>query len=136
MDPEAADRIARLADDRLLIWIAGNHDSDGPRGLPGETMSNVGVENLVFVHEPEPGRRRGQVAGHLHPCARVSAFGRAVRARCFATDGERMILPAFGAFTGGLSVRDQAFDGLFIRPPTAAVIGRNRVHPVGWDQLL
>jgi DNA ligase-associated metallophosphoesterase len=136
LDPDAAARIARLACGRALVWIVGNHDEEGPRGLPGEVTQRRPVEGLDLVHEPEPGPRDGQVAGHLHPCARVSAFGRAVRSRCFATDGERLILPAFGAFTGGLSLRDKAFAGLFARPPTAAVIGRNRVHAVGWDKLI
>ena len=59
-----------------------------------------------------------------------------MRSRCFATDGARMVMPAFGAFTGGLDLRDQAFAGLFDRAPTAAVIGRDRVHPVGWEMLV
>ena len=136
MDPAAAARIERLAFGRTLVWIVGNHDEDGPRRLPGEVADAVSVESLVLTHEPLPGRKPGEVAGHLHPCARVSAFGRAVRSRCFATDGERMVLPAFGAFTGGLSLLDRAFAGLFVRPPTAGVIGRNRVHAVDWGQLI
>jgi len=136
MDPDAAARIARLAYGRSLVWIVGNHDEDGPRHLPGDVVDRIAVETLDLVHEPEPGPRHGQVAGHLHPCARVSAFGRAVRSRCFATDGERLILPAFGAFTGGLNLRDPAFAGLFSRAPTAGVIGKDRVHAVGWGQLI
>ncbi len=136
MDSDAAARIVRLAYGRTLVWIVGNHDEDGPRNLPGDVVDRITVETLDLVHEPEPGPRHGQVAGHLHPCARVTAFGRAVRSRCFATDGERMILPAFGAFTGGLNLRDPAFRGLFSRAPTAGVIGKNRVHCVGWEQLI
>jgi len=135
MDPAAAARIEALARGRTFIWIVGNHDEAGPKGLPGDVVENIGVEGLVLIHEPTPGRRPGEVAGHLHPCARVTAFGRAVRARCFATDGERMVLPAFGAFTGGLNLREPAFAGLFAAPPTAGVIGKNRVHAVGWSQL-
>lgn len=136
MDPEAAARIVRLAYGRTLVWIVGNHDEDGPRNLPGEVVDDYAVETLTLTHEPLPGHKPGEVAGHLHPCARVSAFGRAVRSRCFATDGERMVLPAFGAFTGGLTLRDRAFSGLFTRPPTAGVIGKNRVHCVDWEQLV
>ena len=136
MDPDAAARIVRLAYGRSLIWIVGNHDEEGPRALPGEVVDQVVVETLTLTHEPLPGHKPGEVAGHLHPCARVSAFGRAVRSRCFATDGERMVLPAFGAFTGGLSLLDAAFGGLFVRPPTAGVIGKNRVHAVDWAQLI
>ncbi len=136
MDPAAAARIAAVAAGRDLIWIVGNHDADGPRGLPGEVVDAFAAETLSLVHEPLPGPRYGQVAGHLHPCARVSAFGRAVRSRCFATDGDRMVLPAFGAFTGGLDIRDRAFAGLFRRGLTACAIGRNRVHPLDWRSLI
>ena len=59
-----------------------------------------------------------------------------MRRRCFVTDGERLILPAFGAYAGGLNVRDPAFAGLFARAPFAAVIGSRKVHPIGWSSLL
>ena len=58
-----------------------------------------------------------------------------VRRRCFVTDGERLILPAFGAYAGGLNIRDPAFTPLLRRPPLAAVLGANRVHAVGWEAL-
>ena len=136
MDPGAAQRIAALASGRTFVWIVGNHDEDGPRALPGEIAHAVGIESLVLTHEPLPGRKPGEVAGHLHPCARVSAFGRTVRSRCFATDGERLVMPAFGAFTGGLDVRDRAFAGLFGRPPVPCALGRNRVHALDWRALI
>jgi len=136
MDPGAAQRIAALASGRTFVWIVGNHDEEGPRGLPGEVTYAVEVETLTLTHEPLPGHKPGEVAGHLHPCARVSAFGRAVRSRSFATDGERMVMPAFGAFTGGLDVRDRAFAGLFVRPPTPCALGRNKVHALDWAALI
>ena len=135
MDPAAAERIAALATGRRFVWIVGNHDEDGPSGLPGEVAAQITVETLTLTHEPLPGYRPGEIAGHLHPCARVGGYGRKVRSRCFVSDGERMVLPAFGAFTGGLDVRDAAFAGLFSRPPTACAIGRDRVHCLPWDAL-
>jgi len=75
------------------------------------------------------------VAGHLHPCARVVASGGSVRRRCFVTDGERMVAPAFGAYAGGLNVRDEAFAGLFARQPLCGALGAGRVHAVGWRSL-
>jgi metallophosphoesterase superfamily enzyme len=59
--------------------------------------------------------------------ARVVAGGRSVRRRCFVTDGERLVLPAFGAYAGGLNVRDAAFSPLFPRGLTAHVMGEERV---------
>jgi DNA ligase-associated metallophosphoesterase len=124
-----------LAAGRRLIWITGNHDPFAPRGLPGEAVDTVTIGALRLVHEPRPGQSPGEVAGHLHPCARVAARGGSVRRRCFVTDGERMILPAFGALAGGLNILDMAFAGLLRARPKAGVLGAGRVHAVGWDSL-
>jgi hypothetical protein len=128
-------RLIALARGRRLIWLTGNHDADGPRGLPGEVAESLMVAGLSLTHEPAAGRSPGEVAGHLHPCARVRGRGGSVRRRCFVTDGERLILPAFGALAGGLNVRDQAFTDRLARAPLAAVLGVHRVHAVGWGSL-
>jgi DNA ligase-associated metallophosphoesterase len=130
-----AGRLRALADGRRLIWVVGNHDADGPRGLPGEVVDELSLLGLTFRHEPQAGAQAGEVAGHLHPAARVKASRGSVRRRCFITDAERAILPAFGAYAGGLNVLDQAFAGLFARPPLAAALGRGRVHAIGWRSL-
>lgn len=130
-----ADRLRALAVGRRLIWVIGNHDADGPRALPGDTANELVLAGLIFRHEPQAGVQPGEVAGHLHPAARVRASRGAVRRRCFVTDAERAILPAFGAYAGGLNIRDAAFAGLFARPPLAGAIGQARVHAVGWRSL-
>ncbi|HEY3948064.1 ligase-associated DNA damage response endonuclease PdeM [Phenylobacterium sp.] len=130
-----ATRLRALAGGRTLVWVVGNHDADGPRALPGEAADELSLCGLTLRHEPRPGLQPGEVSGHLHPAAKVKSFRGTVRRRCFVTDAERLILPAFGAYAGGLNVRDQAFAGLFIRPPLAAALGHGRVHPVGWRSL-
>jgi DNA ligase-associated metallophosphoesterase len=128
-------RIAAIAKGRRLIWVVGNHDADGPRGLPGDRVDALSLEGLMLRHEPRDGHHPGETAGHLHPCARVVARGRSVRRRCFITDGQRVILPAFGAYAGGLSVRDAAFAGLFANTPTVIVLGADRAHIVAWRSV-
>lgn len=133
------DRLERMAFGRDWIWLEGNHDkaaleADALR-LPGRVVGDMAIGALRLTHEPEAGDQPGEVAGHLHPCARVAAHGRGVRRPCFATDGRRILLPAFGAFTGGLSVRDPAIASLFASPPMAAALGRDRVHPLAWESL-
>ena len=128
-------RIAALADAAELVWIVGNHDAEGLDDLPGRRADALEVEGLVLRHEPQPGLAPGEVAGHPHPCAKVAAARRSVRRRCFATDGSRLILPAFGAYAGGLNLLDGAYQGLFRRPPTAAALGADRVHPLPWTRL-
>jgi len=137
---------ARLADEDVrtlttlaavanLVWLLGNHDADGKRDLPGDSTTAWRVGGLTLVHEPHASPSYGEVAGHLHPCARVKGRVGSVRRRCFVSDGERLILPAFGAYAGGLNVRDAAFEGLFRRAPLAVALGERRAHAVGWGQL-
>lgn len=133
--PEAAESLAALAQGRDLVWVAGNHDPGGGGALPGRTVEEAAFGALVLRHEPSPGPCP-EAAGHLHPAARVRDGGRSVRRRCFVTDGVRIVLPAFGAYAGGLNVRDPAFAGLFMRPPTAVALGPSRVYPLPWARLV
>jgi hypothetical protein len=126
-------RISVLSRGRTLVWIAGNHDPAGPRALPGDCIACLSLAGLTLTHEPASKASPGEVAGHLHPCAKVAGAGG--RRRCFITDGDRLILPAFGAYAGGLNVRDPAIRGLLSRAPLAAVLGADRVHAVGWRSL-
>lgn len=123
--------LASLMAGRDWFWISGNHDPNAPENLPGETLAALHVGGLTFRHEPTPGLIEGEVAGHLHPCAKIVARGRGVRRRCFASDGSRLIMPAFGAFTGSLNVLDRAFSGLFRREGFYAhMMGSARVFPI------
>jgi DNA ligase-associated metallophosphoesterase len=130
-----AEALRELARGRTLIWVIGNHDADGPRALPGDVADELILCGLTLRHEPQPGLQPGEVSGHLHPAARVKATRGSVRRRCFITDAERLILPAFGAYAGGLNVRDQAFTGFFARSPIVGALGAGRVHAVGWRSL-
>ena len=128
-------QLEALALGRTLLWLAGNHDRAAPRGLPGDSAEVFSVGGLDLVHEPTETPGGLEVAGHLHPCAKVRGKAASVRRRCFVTDGDRMILPAFGAYAGGLNVRDVAFQRLLRRRPLAAVLGNDRVHAIGWTSL-
>lgn len=141
LSPDDARRIALLARGRSLIWAEGNHDAK--RGetalgvLPGEVADEVRLGPLTLRHEPMAGLQPGEVSGHLHPCARIASQGRgaAPRRRCFVTDGRRLVLPAFGAYAGGLNVCDAAFHGLFARAPLVGAMGEGRVHPIPFSAL-
>lgn len=128
-------RLEGLAVGRELVWAVGNHDADGPKALPGDVIDEAAVMGLTLRHEPQPGVQLGEVAGHLHPAAKVSSGKATVRRRCFVTDGQRLVLPAFGAFTGGLNILDEAFSNLFGGPLLAGALGPKRVHAVGVKSL-
>ncbi|MEE2525411.1 ligase-associated DNA damage response endonuclease PdeM [Hyphobacterium sp. HN65] len=130
-----ADRLAALVRSvSEWVWIEGNHDPQPPARFGGITRPDMTLGGLVLRHEPVPGAAPGEVCGHLHPAAKV--VGRSRRLRCFATDGARMILPAFGAYAGGLSVRDEAIKSVFGRCPDAWVIGRDAIYPVPAKRLV
>src|SRR5262249_10697886 len=116
---------------RDWFWIAGNHDPDLPANLPGDAVRELAVGPLAFRHEPSRAASPAAIAGHLQPCARIVQRGRSVRRRCFATDGSRMIMPAFGAYTGSLNVLDRAYAGMFSREGMVAyMIGAERVFAI------
>jgi DNA ligase-associated metallophosphoesterase len=130
-----ARRLGDLAVGRELVWAVGNHDADGPKVLPGEIIDEAAIAGLTLRHEPLPGVQLGEVAGHLHPAAKVTSGRATIRRRCFVTDGQRLVLPAFGAFTGGLNILDEAFSNLFAGPLLAGALGAKRVHAVGRKSL-
>ena len=127
--PADRDAIAALQARRDWIWVSGNHDSDLPRDLGGVVAGEVAIGPLTFRHEPSGAV--GEIAGHLHPKARVATRGRAMERRCLACDGERAVMPAFGAYAGGLSIRDTAFARIFRSLAFIAhVLGDNRPHAI------
>src|SRR5215475_2413830 len=126
-----ADRgaVTALQARRDWIWISGNHDPALPADVGGMVASEVAIGPIIFRHEPTGAV--GEIAGHLHPKARVAARGRAMERRCFACDGERAVLPAFGAYAGGLSIRDAAFARIFASLDFMAhVLGDVRLHTI------
>jgi uncharacterized protein len=123
------DALAALQSRRDWIWISGNHDPALPQNLGGVVATEVAIGPIVLRHEPTGAV--GEIAGHLHPKVRVVRRGRAMERRCFACDDERLVMPAFGAYTGGLSIRDAAFAKIFpARAFIAHVLGDVRLHAI------
>jgi uncharacterized protein len=121
--------IAALQAGRDWIWISGNHDPALPLSLGGTIAAEVLIGPIVFRHEPTG--VAGEIAGHLHPKARIATRARWMERRCFASDGMRVVMPAFGAYTGGLSIRDEAFAKIFQTAAlTAHVLGDSRLHTI------
>ena len=134
-----ADRTALLALQRKRdwLWIAGNHDPDPASGIGGRFAETLAFGPLTFRHEPAEQACDGEVAGHLHPVARVAQRGRAVSRRCFAGDGSRLVMPAFGAYAGGLNVRDRAITILFgTLGFTAHMLGEHRLYAIAAERCL
>ena len=122
LGPADAERIAALAAGRDWIWIAGNHDP-GPLALPGRHLAELRRGPLVFRHAARPDAAPGEISGHYHPKLRLAARGRAVTRACFLHDARRLIMPAFGAYAGGLRADHPALRALFSPPARAILTG-------------
>jgi DNA ligase-associated metallophosphoesterase len=136
-DREAHERLSESDRDALTalqarrdwIWISGNHDPAIPSDFGGVVATEVAIGPIAFRHEPTGAF--GEIAGHLHPKARVPTRGRTMERRCFASDADRLVMPSFGAYTGGLSIRDIAFTKIFGAPAFMAhVLGDRSVHAI------
>lgn len=109
-DSKGTERFPQAAQDRLraLIaatrwtWITGNHDAAMIDQCGGEILEEAIVDGLVLRHEADPHDQRPEVSGHFHPKLRVKVRGRQISRRCFVQTATKLILPAFGALTGGL----------------------------------
>ena len=121
-DDGARDRIAEadlaslraISERAATVWITGNHDPHPPTDIGGRIADEVELGGVTLRHEPRQlGPEDFEIAGHLHPGAAVSQRGRHIHCKCFIADGNRLIMPAFGSFTGALSISAAPFKKLF-----------------------
>ena len=143
-DLNAAERIsgrdrqalAILQEDRQWTWVTGNHDPIIAADLGGRVVDRIEIGGLRLVHVPHETRVTHEIAGHLHPAARLSLYGHTVRRPCFVGNTRRLVLPAFGTFTGGLNVLDACFEPLFGNDGMSVwMLGQEGVYPVAARHL-
>jgi DNA ligase-associated metallophosphoesterase len=119
------DRIKAIAALTSIIWVLGNHDPAPPGALPGQALLAHAAGRVSFRHEGGAGTP--EVCGHHHPKARIFARAKHVVRPCFVVGHGRLMLPAFGAFTGGLDVTDPAIGKLFRRGGRVFLLGQDRL---------
>jgi uncharacterized protein len=116
---------------REWIWLTGNHDPDIAPQVGGTACSQLALSGIVLRHQPAAGAITREIAAHMHPAARLSMYGTSIRRACFVGNGRRLVMPAFGAFTGGLNVLDEAFRPLFGNGGMAVwMLGRQGLYAV------
>lgn len=101
---QAQDRLRALTGALRWTWITGNHDTDLKNRCGGTVVDEVQVDGLTLRHEADPDDPRPELSGHFHPKLRVHVRGKQVARRCFVATPRKIVLPAFGALTGGLDV--------------------------------
>ena len=95
------------------IWICGNHDPVLPAILGGRVvLGELRLDGLIMWHQAGP-EAFGEVSGHYHPKSHIDVRGHRLRGACFIHDDRRIVLPAFGAYTGGLQIENEAIRALF-----------------------
>jgi DNA ligase-associated metallophosphoesterase len=120
-----------LQEGRDWIWVTGNHDPHIDKRFGGRACGESEVSGLALRHLPAPGAATHEIAGHMHPAARLSMYGYSIRRPCFVANGRRLVMPAFGAFAGGLNVLDTAFSALFVVGGIGVwMLGEEGLYPV------
>ncbi|MBN9442858.1 MAG: ligase-associated DNA damage response endonuclease PdeM [Bosea sp.] len=128
--------LGRMQRGRDWLWITGNHDPAISRAMGGESAAEIVLTGVSLRHEPSAAEDAYEIAGHLHPAAKVRMRGRAIRRRCFALSARRCVMPAMGAYAGGLNLRDATFRPLFGRELSAHLIGDGRLFRIDPRLLL
>ena len=131
------EKLSILHQGREWYWVSGKYDSDLPDWLGGIVCPALTVEGIKFRYDPSSGSKTHEVAGQLHPAARLNRRGVNVRRKCFISNGSRLIIPAFGVYSGGLNVLDEAFTELFSDGEFHVwMLGQKEVYPASRQQLL
>lgn len=132
-----AARVCALTRAHEWTWVVGNHDPQPPQDLGGNTALEVRLGGLVLRHAAATGDAKvaAEISGHYHPKARVRLRTGSISGRCFVTDGRRLILPSFGAYTGGLDVLDPALAALLRPRFRVLLMARGRLYPFAAHQL-
>jgi DNA ligase-associated metallophosphoesterase len=128
-------RLRAMVAAHRFVWVLGNHDPAAPEGIEGLVVAEFALGRLRFRHAARPGPAVGEISGHYHPKARVPARGGAICRPCFVWDGRRLMLPALGAYTGGLDVRDPAITALFPRGGRIFLLGQERLFSFPYAAL-
>ena len=127
LPPSEQQRLNAMTRAHRFIWVQGNHDPAPPGGLGGEWVESYVAGPMVFRHQAVPAAAPGEVVGHHHPKAVVRARAGTVSRPCFVADGRRLMMPALGAYTGGLDVRDPAISQLFPLGGRLFLLGKERL---------
>ena len=135
LDAADAARLKALGATAELIWVAGNHDPSPPPGLGRVIAGELRLGPLTFRHVAAPLFAIGEVSGHYHPKASIELRGRRLSGRCFVVDEQRLMLPAFGAYAGGLDVFEPALRALFPSAFAVHLLARDRITPLPHARL-
>ena len=131
-----AARLRAMTEAAAFVWVLGNHDPAPPEGLPGLAAAEYQQSGLTFRHEARGKPAGGELCGHHHPKASIETRAGRVTRACFVADPHRLMLPALGAYTGGLDVANPAIARLFPRGGRAFLLGQGRLFSFNLSQAI
>jgi uncharacterized protein len=120
-------RLNAMTEAHHFVWVQGNHDPTPPAGVGGAWVESYATGPMMFRHRAVALAEPGEIVGHHHPKAQIQARTGTVSRPCFVADARRLMMPAFGAYTGGLDVRDPAITRLFPRGGRVFLLGKERL---------
>jgi len=126
LSAEDAATLSAITTATRMIWVRGNHDPAPPAGIAGECLPFYSEGPLTFRHQAEPGAA-GEISGHFHPKARVATRAGEITRPCFMCDDDKIMLPSFGTYTGGLEIGSPAITRHFPAGGRAFLLGRARL---------
>lgn len=109
------------------VWVSGNHDPDLPDFCAGERAERFEIEGVALSHMPDGESRGPRIIGHYHPKAAVWTGKYRFSGPCFCVSGRLLMLPAFGAYTGGLRCTDPAIQSLHAETPRIYMLHAERL---------
>ena len=128
LGPKEKDIIRQFTRLHDWIWITGNHDPTPTPTLGGKITTHMSIANMMFRHITIDRETKGEISGHFHPKAKIKIKGKKISARCFISDGtDRLILPAFGTYTGGLDISHPKIKALFSDNYMVLLLGQRKV---------
>jgi DNA ligase-associated metallophosphoesterase len=131
MSTEDLEVLHILQDDREWVWVASHHGAETAPQIGGRVCRELEVSGIALRPEPVASWTTHEIGAHMRPAARLSMYGYSIRRACFVGNGRRLVMPAFGASTGGLNVLDAAFRALFGSGGMAVwMLGEEGLYPV------
>jgi len=131
LSPPDRAALADITSQTAMIWVRGNHDREAATDIAGLRVEVFRQDGLIFRHQAVPGAG-GEISGHFHPKARIATRAGDIVRPCFICDADKIMLPSFGAFTGGLSVTDPAIAGHFAAGAEVFLLGRDKLFRFEW----
>jgi len=131
------EKLIQLSKIKHFKWVLGNHDPLLPDFLPGERCQSTYIDSIELKHQPQQDENemliiptKGQIIGHYHPKAKVRLRASNTTGKCFIFDQKRMIIPAFGVYTGGLNITNIAITSLFRGTPNIYFCHKTKLYRI------